>query len=824
MTQLTSGSIALLGFNGVGADDFSFVLMADVAAGTVIYFTDVGVLDGTDSFGNRDATEGVVAWTASTSYSAGTVINYTADVAEFTTPVQLSAGSVASGVDFMDGGLTGPFGDDSAGDQLIAFQADLDGTTFTFDNINFLFAIQSNSTEFQHSGDGAGPIEDPSDQNQSGLPSGLVEGETALALGSGSGEEDAVSNLVYSGPTTGTRAVLLAAIADPANWSAPDAAPSQTTTDFTVTDAVANDDPVITAPASDTTAEDTLLSIVGLSIADTEGDSVTVILNASGTLTVASSGTVTGNGSGTVSVSGTVAEVNTALAGLSFLPEVDFTGDTDITIQAFDDLLSFDLDTITVTVTAVDDAPQVSGVDSAVSFTSADLLSAPQLVFPAAQVEDVDSTDLDGGQITVTYNSGGSASDQLSLVSSSDPDTGVEVIGTDIFIYFDFGSGGGQNVQQVQIGTITTDGSNGTDLVIDLASPAGAYTVDVTPQLVQRILTSVTYDNSAPVAGTRQLSVTVTDETAATSLAVTTDVEITIANAAPVLTDLVAVVAIDPSVVTTPQVVDSDVSLSDVDSTDLDGGQLRVEFGSLRDASGENLSLADVGGITVVGTAVSFSGDLIGTISADGQNGASLVIDLSGTDATPAAVEALIEALRYDNSSGSPEPAREISITVSDGDGGTSAAQTVLIQVATPVVPDLTVTHTEDDPETLIDDEAQIAVADPGAETFATLTVSFTAGEVTAEDVLEVTDTVPQVVYDSFNDRYQVTPDGGATAYFTAAGGTAGAALVLTQVLLTTATPDHMELLASAIVYNNSGGDIPTDGDRTVSFLSLIHI
>ena len=574
------------------------------------------------------------------------------------------------------------------------------------------------------------------------------------------------------------------------------------------------DDPVITAPATDTTAEDTLLNIAGVSVADTEGDAVTVILNADGTLTVANSGVVSGNGSGTVSISGTVAEVNTALAGLSFLPKDDFTGDTDITIQAFDDPLSFDLDSITVTVTAVDDAPVVSSLDSAVSFTSADLLTAPQLVFPAAQVEDVDSTDLDGGQIIVTYNSGGSVSDQLSLASSSDPDVGVEVIGTDIFIYFDFGTGGSQNVQQVQIGSITTDGSNGTDLVIDLANPAGVYTVDVTPQLVQRILASVNYDNSAPVAGTRQLSVTVTDETAATSLAVTTDVEITIANAAPLLTDLAATLEIDPAVVATPQVVDGDVTLTDVDSSDLDGGQIRFDFGTLRDATGENLSLADIGGITVVGTAVSFSGDLIGTISSDGQDGNSLIIDLSGTDATPAAVEALIEALRYDNSSASPDPAREVSITVTDGDGGTSTAQTVSIQLVAPVVPDFTVTHTEGDTATQIDDEAQITVADPGAETFVSLTVSFTTGEVPAEDELTVIE--GSTVFFS-SPYYYVTPEGGATAYFTVAGGSAGAPLVLTQ-FGTTATTDHMELLISAIGYSNSGGDDPTDGDRTVTF------
>ena len=461
----------------------------------------------------------------------------------------------------------------------------------------------------------------------------------------------------------------------------------------------------------------------------------------------------------------------------------------------------------------------VTEIDSAVSFTSAELLTEAQLVFPTAEVTDVDTTDFDGGQITVTYNSGSSAADQLTVFSSTDQTQGVEVIGADIFVYIDYGLPPGENIQQTKIGTIISDGSNGSDLVIDLGPgvPPGAYTTDVSPQLVQLILSSIQYGNSAPMAGTRQLSVTVTDESSATSLAVTTDVEITIANAAPVLSDLVAVVEIDPADVATLQVVDADVTLADLDSADLDGGQLRFDFGSLRDPSGENLSLADIGGITVSGSTVSFSGDVIGTISSDGQDGNSLVVDLSGPDATPVAVEALIEALRYDNSSASPEAAREVSITVSDGDGGTSVAQTVSIQVVTPPVvvppdpPDFTVTYTEHDPAQVIDDELQTSVA--GLSTV--LTITITGGGVPTEDVLELSTGITGVSPGAFTS---VTPDGGSTVFFNPTGGTNGAPLVLTVFGGGSASAEHFELLSSAVAYRNSGGDDPTDGDRTVTF------
>ena len=129
-TNLNAGSIAIIGFNGSNPDDFSFVLLSAVEAGTEIFFTDAGVIQGTDQFADDD--EGVIRWTASTDYAAGTVINLTADALEFDTPGQMT--------------LFGSFELSNVGDQLIAFQAEIDPVTSELVDKRFLFMVQSNST------------------------------------------------------------------------------------------------------------------------------------------------------------------------------------------------------------------------------------------------------------------------------------------------------------------------------------------------------------------------------------------------------------------------------------------------------------------------------------------------------------------------------------------------------------------------------------------------------------------------------------------------------------------------------------------------------
>ncbi len=167
-------------------------------------------------------------------------------------------------------------------------------------------------------------------------------------------------------------------------------------------------------------------------------------------------------------------------------------------------------------------------------------------------------------------------------------------------------------------------------------------------------------------------------------------------SAAPVITDLAASVTFAENLVNSaPQIIDAGIGLLDSDSADFNGGSLWVSvisgYGNVETAQlADPAALQDQFGIRnqgngpgqvgVAGATVSVGGVAIGTITSGGQNGADLVVSFNA-NATAALVETLLENLTYANTASAPVPARTVSISLSDGDGGTSAPRTVVINV-----------------------------------------------------------------------------------------------------------------------------------------------
>ena len=183
-STLAAGDIAIIGANFDVADDFSFVALVDIADATVIYFTENGWTNDTFRPG-----EGTYIWSNSTAgaISAGTIITM--------------SNNFASTGTWLSGG--GTWALSSSGDQIIAYQTD--GSTITP-----IFAVNSDGTGWQDYATSA---------NNSGLPTGLTDGTTAMAI-------DEIDNFVYDMSTTsGTQAQLLAAIGNKANWLGDDATP-----------------------------------------------------------------------------------------------------------------------------------------------------------------------------------------------------------------------------------------------------------------------------------------------------------------------------------------------------------------------------------------------------------------------------------------------------------------------------------------------------------------------------------------------------------------------------------------------------------------------
>ncbi|MCA8836461.1 MAG: hypothetical protein K8963_01220, partial [Proteobacteria bacterium] len=172
---------------------------------------------------------------------------------------------------------------------------------------------------------------------------------------------------------------------------------------------------------------------------------------------------------------------------------------------------------------------------------------------------------------------------------------------------------------------------------------------------------------------------------------------------------------------------DSDATLTDLDSANLTS--LTVTITNLQDGVLELLA-ADTTGTSI-------------TASYDSGTG---VLTLSGSD-TVANYEQVLRTVTYDNTSDSPTTStRVIQFVANDGTYSGNVATTNLTINATndvPVITNLggdTLAYTEGDGASVIDQSSNAAVTDVDSSDFdtGTLTVSFTAGSDSAEDVLAI--------------------------------------------------------------------------------------
>ncbi|CAN1567177.1 YhcR_OBF_like domain containing protein [Rhabdaerophilaceae bacterium] len=197
---LTAGDIAIVAMNADANKTFSFVALVNIAAGEVIKFTD----NGWTSANAFRSNEGIISWTAPAGgLTAGTVVTI-----DTTTP-GTAAATAGTATELNDVNFS------TSGDQVLAYQG-ADATP------TFIAALNNEGSATWQATAG--------DSNSSALPTGLTNGTNALAL-------TETDNVRYSGPTTGTKEALLAAIHSPANWTLNDAVNQLAPAGFTVTGA-----------------------------------------------------------------------------------------------------------------------------------------------------------------------------------------------------------------------------------------------------------------------------------------------------------------------------------------------------------------------------------------------------------------------------------------------------------------------------------------------------------------------------------------------------------------------------------------------------------
>ncbi len=133
--------------------------------------------------------------------------------------------------------------------------------------------------------------------------------------------------------------------------------------------------------------------------------------------------------------------------------------------------------------------------------------------------------------------------------------------------------------------------------------------------------------------------------------------------------------------------------MTDTDSTDFNGGSLRVHF-SANGAAEDQLAIVTDATVTIAAGVVSVGGNAVGTVSG-GSNGSDLLVSFNTADATPATVSTLVEHITYFNSSENPSIAtRSLDFSVDDGDGSTGTTTATINVTAVNDGPVATITPT----------------------------------------------------------------------------------------------------------------------------------
>lgn len=124
-------------------------------------------------------------------------------------------------------------------------------------------------------------------------------------------------------------------------------------------------------------------------------------------------------------------------------------------------------------------------------------------------------------------------------------------------------------------------------------------------------------------------------------------------------------------------------TVTDPDSPDFDGGELLATITSGME-SGDVLALANVGGVTTSGTDVLVGGIAVGTVFG-GAAGVPMIVTFNA-NATLARVQAVYESVALTSNVDVPVLGiRTISVTVTDGDGGTSNTATGIVDFDTAI-------------------------------------------------------------------------------------------------------------------------------------------
>lgn len=323
---------------------------------------------------------------------------------------------------------------------------------------------------------------------------------------------------------------------------------------------------------------------------------------------------------------------------------------------------------VAVTITQINDVPVLTPSVAGITYTEN---SAATQVDPAIAVADPDSPTFNNGTLAVSYNSGGTAEDRLTIRNGGL----VSVVAPNV--RYDFGSG------PFVVGQITLNGVGTTNLQV-------TFNTNATLAAVQAVLQNVTYANVSdnPSTTTRVVQYILGDGVGF-STPITYTIGITALNDGPTIAGVPASLGYQagfPAAVLAPV-----ATVSDPDTASLNSGNLTINItanGQAGDVLGIRNQGTGIGRIGVSGSTVTYSGVTIGTFSG-GTAGSPLVITFSGASATPAAVSALAASITFRTPNGAGVAGiRTVTFNALDFAGGaTSNVASIAVNVTSTAGP-----------------------------------------------------------------------------------------------------------------------------------------
>jgi hypothetical protein len=205
--SLNTGDIAIVGFNSdTTIDELAIVTLAEIPSGQNIYISDYAWDGNLNALDANGLIEGVITWSITTTIPAGTLFKVTINSSSGNPIIGgLSFYGTASATGWTS--LNSPTV--SGGDNWFIYQ----GSNATTPS-SWVFGFANWSTGL--AGTNSWLTTGIPSSTTSYLPTALTNGVNAIAL-TGTGSH--ADNMVYTGPTSGSKATLLGNITTPSNWA-----------------------------------------------------------------------------------------------------------------------------------------------------------------------------------------------------------------------------------------------------------------------------------------------------------------------------------------------------------------------------------------------------------------------------------------------------------------------------------------------------------------------------------------------------------------------------------------------------------------------------